>query len=193
MVSVPWVRDLRGEDKLGRTLGGWGMSKKNVVRLLVRLFGDPRHLEKLRRNPAATLAAAGLTPAESELVLSGSDAKIRAYLGADSDRAAIQAKTVAIKGKTAAIKGKTAAIKGKTTAIKGKTAAIKGKTAAIKGKTAAIKGKTAAIKGKTAAIKGKTVAIKGKTAAIKAITSSAPAAISESPMTQTSLLDETTS
>ena len=75
------------------------MSKKNVVRLLVRLFGDPTHLEKLRKNPAATLAAAGLSPAERELLLSGSDAKIRAYLGADSDRAAIKAKTVAIKAK----------------------------------------------------------------------------------------------
>ena len=113
------------------------------MRLLVRLFGDPAHLEKLRKSPAATLAAAGITPAARELLLSGSDAKIRAYLGSDSDRAAIKAKTVAIKGKTAAIKGKTAAIKGKTAAIKGKTAAIKGKTAAIKGKTAAIKAKTA--------------------------------------------------
>jgi hypothetical protein len=101
------------------------MSKKNVVRLLVRLFGEPAYLEKLRKNPGRTLAAAGITPAERELLLSGSDAKIRAYLGADSGRAAIKAKTVAIKGKTAAIKGKTAAIKGKTAAIKGKTAAIK--------------------------------------------------------------------
>ena len=82
---------------------------------------------------------------------------------------------------------------GKTAAIKGKTAAIKGKTAAIKGKTAAIKGKTAAIKGKTAAIKGKTAAIKGKTAAVKAIAAAAPSSVPESPMTQTSLLDETTS
>jgi hypothetical protein len=155
------------------------MSKKNVVRLLVRLFGDPRHLEKLKKNPEATLAQAGLTPAERELVLSGSDAKIRAYLGSAADQAAIKAKAVAIKGKTAAIKGK--------------TAAIKGKTAAIKGKTAAIKGKTAAIKGKTAAIKGKTAAIKGKTAAIKAIAPAAPSAVAEGPMTQTSLLDETTS
>lgn len=136
------------------------MSKKNVVRLLVRLFGDPAHLERLKRNPAATLAKAGLTPAERDLVLSGSDAKIRAYLGSAADQAAIKAKAVAIKAKTAAIKGKTSAIKAKTSAIKAKTAPIKAKTSAIKAMTTAIKAKTAAIKGKTTAIKAKTAAIK---------------------------------
>ena len=132
------------------------MSKKNVVRLLVRLSGDPAYLEQLRKSPAATLSASGITPAERELLLSGSDAKIRAYLGTDSDRAAIKAKTAAIKAKAVAIKAKTAAIKAKTAPIKAKTAAIKAKTAPIKAKTAAIKAKTVAIKAKTAAIKAKT-------------------------------------
>ena len=77
------------------------MSKKNVVKLLVRLFGDPAHLEKVRRSPAKTLAAAGLTPTERELVLSGNPARLRAYLGAEARRVNIQAKaTAAIKEST---------------------------------------------------------------------------------------------
>lgn len=95
------------------------MSKRSVVRLLVRLSGDPAQLEKFRKRPAAAFAAAGLSPAERELLLSGSDAKIRAYLGSDSDRAAIKGKTAAIKGKTAAIKGKTAATKATTDPLAG--------------------------------------------------------------------------
>lgn len=154
------------------------MAKKDLVRLLVNLFGDPRHLDKVKKDPAGALAAAGLSPAERELVLSRNDAKIRAYLGAEGAKANIKSKTglanIKSKATTGAIKGKTAAIKGKTAAIKGKTAAIKGKTSAIKAKTAAIKGKTSAIKAKTAAIKamaktgsddgaGATAAIKAKT------------------------------
>jgi hypothetical protein len=147
------------------------MSKKALVRLLVRLFGDVAHVEKVRKNPAKTLAAAGLTPAERDLVLSGSDAKLRAYLGADADKVLIKSKaTAGIKGKakTAEIKGKA-----KTGAIKGKarTAAIKGKT-----RTAAIKGKT-----RTAAIKGKarTAAIKGKAQAAPMSAESAPVTTSD--------------
>ena len=126
------------------------MAKKDLVRLLVRLFGDPAHLDKVKKNPAKTLAAASLSPAERDLVLSRNDAKIRAYLGSEGAKANIKSKTglANIKSKTgtANIKTKTAFanIKSKAT-----TGAIKAKTSAIKAKTAAIKAKTAAIKAKT--------------------------------------------
>ena len=125
------------------------MSKKNLVRLMVRLFGDPAQHDRLKKHPAKTAAAAGLSPAERDLLLSGSDAELRDYLGSDAGKVFIKSKTAAIKTKTAAIKTATAAIKTKTAAIKTATAAIKTKTAAIKTATAAIKTKTAAIKTKT--------------------------------------------
>lgn len=98
------------------------MSKKNVVKLLVRLFGDPAHLAKLRKSPAKTLAAAGLTPAERELVLSGNPARLRAYLGAEAERVNIQSKaTGAIKEPTKIAKGspRVAQIKESTKIAKG--------------------------------------------------------------------------
>jgi hypothetical protein len=135
------------------------MAKKDLVRLLVRLFGDPAHLDKVKKNPAKALAAAGLSPAERDLVMSRNDAKIRAYLGSEGAKANIKSKTglANIKSKTG-----TANIKTKTT-----TGAIKAKTSAIKAKTVAIKAKTAAIK---AIAKSESDAGVATTAAIKAKT-----------------------
>jgi len=63
------------------------MAKKDVVRLLVRLFGDPRLQEKLAKRPAAVLKSAKLSARERELLASGDEKAIRAYLGQDTVKA----------------------------------------------------------------------------------------------------------
>jgi hypothetical protein len=57
------------------------MAKKHVVRLLVRLFGDPELQGKYRKNPDKLAKAAGLSRQERELLASGDEAAIRDYLG----------------------------------------------------------------------------------------------------------------
>lgn len=57
------------------------MAKKHVVRLLVRLFGDPALQGKYRKNPRKVAKAAGLSREERELLASGDEAAIRDYLG----------------------------------------------------------------------------------------------------------------
>lgn len=63
------------------------MAKKHVVRLLVRLFGDPKLHGKLRDNPKKVLKAAGLSRKERELLATGDEAAIRDYLGQESVKA----------------------------------------------------------------------------------------------------------
>jgi hypothetical protein len=60
------------------------MAKKDVVRLLVRLFGDPALHAKMSKDAGKVLASAKLSPKERELVLSGDAEAIRAYLGDDT-------------------------------------------------------------------------------------------------------------
>jgi len=57
------------------------MAKKDVVRLLVRLFGDPKLHGKYRAAPDKVLKAAGLNKKERTLLASGDEAAIRDYLG----------------------------------------------------------------------------------------------------------------
>ena len=57
------------------------MAKKDVVRLLVRLFGDPKLHGKYRDDPKKVLKAAGLNRKERELLAAGDESAIREYLG----------------------------------------------------------------------------------------------------------------
>jgi hypothetical protein len=63
------------------------MAKKDVVRLLVRLFGSPKLHGNYRKNPDQVLTAAGLSPKERALLKSGDEKAIRAYLGTESSKA----------------------------------------------------------------------------------------------------------
>ena len=63
------------------------MAKRDLVRLLVRLFGDPQHVDRLNRNPEKTMKAAKLSPAERKLLASGDERALRAYLGRDAAKA----------------------------------------------------------------------------------------------------------
>ncbi len=60
------------------------MARKHVVRLLVRLFGDPKLHGKYRKDPKKVLKAAGLNPKERDLLASGDEAAIREYLGRET-------------------------------------------------------------------------------------------------------------
>lgn len=60
------------------------MAKKDVVRLLVRLFGDPKLHGKYRAEPKKVLKAAGLNRKERELLVAGDEDAIREYLGRES-------------------------------------------------------------------------------------------------------------
>jgi hypothetical protein len=60
------------------------MAKRDVVRFLVRLFGDPVHHGRYRKQPDRVMKAAGLSPSERDLLASGDAAAIRAYLGKES-------------------------------------------------------------------------------------------------------------
>jgi hypothetical protein len=118
------------------------MAKKDVVKLLVQLFGDPDHLKRIQKDPETVMDAAGLDEAENALLRSRNEAAIKSYLGADAASANIKTKALAnIKSKTA-IQGAMANIKSKTTAVKGEIANIKAKTRAVKGEIANIKTKT---------------------------------------------------
>jgi len=104
------------------------MAKKDVVRLLVRLFGDPALLERLTKDPAKALKSTKLSAKERELLASADSEAIRDYLGRDKVKAVIKSKTElpVIKSKfKAVIKSKftAAVIKSKFTAavIKSKT------------------------------------------------------------------------
>jgi hypothetical protein len=60
------------------------MAKRDVVRLLVRLFGDPKLHGAYRQNPQKVLKAARLSAKERALLASGDEAAIRAYLGREA-------------------------------------------------------------------------------------------------------------
>jgi hypothetical protein len=62
-------------------LRGGDMAKRDVVRLLVRLYGDPRLQEKLARDTEKTMKAARLSKKERELLASGDVKAIGRYLG----------------------------------------------------------------------------------------------------------------
>ncbi len=57
----------------------------NFTNFLLTLGEDPQKLEAFKQNPDAVMDAAGLTPAEKALILSGNMPLIRAALVADPD------------------------------------------------------------------------------------------------------------
>jgi len=80
------------------------MAKKDVVRLLVRLFGDPKLQDRMAANAAGVLKTAKLSAKERALILSGDHRAIQAYLGSDAVKANVvktQLKNVANVVKTA--------------------------------------------------------------------------------------------
>jgi hypothetical protein len=79
------------------------MAKKDVVRLLVRLYGDPKLAERLGKDAEKVMKAARLSAQERALLASGDAAAIQAYLGRESVKANIKTKFLAanIKTKTA--------------------------------------------------------------------------------------------
>jgi len=68
------------------------MAKKDVVRLLVRLFGDPKLADRLGKKKEAdkALKNARLSAKERALLASGDADAIRAYLGRESAKANIK-------------------------------------------------------------------------------------------------------
>lgn len=65
------------------------MAKKDLVRLLVQLFGDPNLHDRIRKNPHAELAKLGLSKRERELILSRDEKALRTYLGKEAARLTI--------------------------------------------------------------------------------------------------------
>jgi len=68
------------------------MAKKDVVRLLVRLFGDPKLAERLasEKEAAKVLKNARLSAKERALLASRDPDAIRAYLGRESAKTIIK-------------------------------------------------------------------------------------------------------
>jgi hypothetical protein len=66
------------------------MAKKDLVRLLVRLYGDPKLHERLKKDPAKVLGAAGLSAKEQALLRSADAGALREYLGAESAKSVIK-------------------------------------------------------------------------------------------------------
>lgn len=62
------------------------MAKKDVVRLLIQLFGDPALHDEIRKNPEVALAKLGLSKKERELLASRDENAIREYLGKESQK-----------------------------------------------------------------------------------------------------------
>jgi hypothetical protein len=67
------------------------MARKDLVRLLIQLFGDPALHEEIRKNPEAALGKLGLSKKERELLASRDESAIREYLGKDSQKILIVA------------------------------------------------------------------------------------------------------
>ncbi len=67
------------------------MAKRDVVRLLVRLYGDPKLLDRIHDEKRAEklMKAAKLSAHERALLASGDEKAIRAYLGQESPKANI--------------------------------------------------------------------------------------------------------
>ena len=65
------------------------MAKRDLVKLLVGLYGDPKLKARLEKNASRTMKAARLSAREQELLASGDAAKLREYLGKDTLRAQI--------------------------------------------------------------------------------------------------------
>jgi hypothetical protein len=66
------------------------MAKSDVVRLLVRLLGDPKLAERLQKDPDGVLARARLSAKERALLAGRDPDAIRAYLGREGARANIK-------------------------------------------------------------------------------------------------------
>jgi len=87
------------------------MAKRDLVELLVRLFGDAELQARWKRDQQKVMRRAGLSKAERELLTAGDEAAIRAYLGKKSRRAVIKTGAAVIKTSAAVIKTSAAVIK----------------------------------------------------------------------------------
>ena len=65
------------------------MAKRDLVKLLVRLYGDPKLAERMKKNPKAVMKAAKLSAADQEILSSGDEANIRGYLGKEAAKSII--------------------------------------------------------------------------------------------------------
>jgi hypothetical protein len=65
------------------------MAKKDLVRLLIQLFGDPQLHERIRKDPEAALGKLGLTKKEIELFQSKDEKAIRDYVGREAGKMTI--------------------------------------------------------------------------------------------------------
>ena len=65
------------------------MAKKDLVRLLIQLFGDPQLHEQIRKDPEAALGKLGLTKKEIELFQSKDEKAIRDYVGREASKMTI--------------------------------------------------------------------------------------------------------
>ena len=65
------------------------MAKKDLVRLLVRLYGDPVAEGQFQKDRAKFLRAAKLAPKEQKLLVEGDVDGLRAYLGSETANAHI--------------------------------------------------------------------------------------------------------
>jgi hypothetical protein len=61
------------------------MAKSDLVRLMIRLFGDPELFEQIRKSGWESLQA-GLTQEEVDLLNTRDPEKLKKYLGADSTK-----------------------------------------------------------------------------------------------------------
>ncbi len=65
------------------------MAKRDLVKLLVRLYGEPKVKARFEKDARKTMKGAKLSAKEQELLASGDEKAIREYLGQDAAKAAI--------------------------------------------------------------------------------------------------------
>ena len=65
------------------------MAKKDLVRLLARLYGDPEAERQFQRDRAKFLLAQKLSPREQRLLVDGDVGGLRSYLGDECDKLTI--------------------------------------------------------------------------------------------------------
>ena len=77
------------------------MAKRDLVRLLVKLYGDPKLRERFEKDPARVIKAAKLSAKERAVLASGDPEAIRAHLGKESLKAQIiQAPAIIVQSAT---------------------------------------------------------------------------------------------
>ena len=65
------------------------MAKRDLVKLLVKLYGDPKLRQRLEKDAKKTMKAAKLSAKEREILASGDAARLREYLGKEQLKSSI--------------------------------------------------------------------------------------------------------